>query len=161
MGRGGSESHNKAPRAPSSCISSAGQKIILFCMLYGWGNKDERRTARKQLAGYHGHKPDLFTVSPLVTCRDRLLYEYAESVREGAMALIRMLPGCADRDALVMFALSPHRYSSRRVWRWPNAFSSKSRSGIWRGRISPELEDQLASSGIAGSAHSRPIVPAN
>ena len=69
--------------------------------------------------------------------------------------MIRMLPEGANRDAFVSLALSPCRHSGGRIWRWPNVFSSKSSNGMWQGRILPELEEQLESSRISGSASLR------
>ena len=52
-------------------------------------------------------------------------------------------------------ALSPYRNSRKRLWRWPNAFSSPPPNGMWRARILPELEEQLETSRIVGSTHLR------
>merc|ERR1712112_331320 len=103
----------------------------------------------------HEKKPELFTVSFLVTCWNRLRFEYTESVREGVRTLLRMLPDGASRDAFIALALAPHKTTRKRIWRWPNIFSFGSRSGLWRGRILPELEEQLESARITGSMRLR------
>ena len=149
------EPPNKEPHALACFISSAKQQITLYCMLYGWEHKDERRGALKQLDQFQERKPDLPTVPFLVSRWGRLRYEYTESIREGVRTLIMMLPKGAGRDALVMLALSPRKKTNKRARRRSNVFSFEAKSGMWRGRILPELEDQLESSRISGSAQMR------
>ena len=66
-----------------------------------------------------------------------------------------MLPEGAGRDSLVILALCTRKRANKRVWRWPDIFSFESKSGMRRGRILPELEDQLESARISGSAQMR------
>ena len=146
------ESPNKEPHTMSCFISSAKQQITLFCMLYGWEHKKERKDALKRYERLHERKPDLFTVAFLVECWNRTWFEYTECIREGVRTLIRMSPEGTSRDAFIRLALSPHRKTGTRVWRWPNVFSFTSSSGAWKGRILPEIEEQLEAARINGSA---------
>ena len=66
--------------------------------------------------------------------------------------MVRMLPGGANRDTFVSLALSHCRNIQKRIRRRPNVFSFAAPNGLWRGRILPELEEQLESTRIAGSA---------
>ena len=74
---------------------------------------------------------------------------------------MRMLPDGASREAFTSLALSPHKSTNKRIWRWPNTFSFSSPSVLWKGRILPELEEQLESARIAGSSYLRTHPPAN
>ena len=101
-------------------------------------------------------------MSFLVGAWNRLCYEYTEAVREGVRTLIRLLPEGATRDSFVALALSPHRGSGKRLWRWPNVFSFSASSGYWRGRLLPEIEEQLETARIMGSSQLRShTIPVN
>ena len=119
----------------------------------------ERREALRKLEHFHERKPDLFTAPFIVECWNRMWFEYTECVREGVRTLVRMLPEGTSREALATLALSPHRKTGARVWRWPNVFSFKSKSGMWKGRILPEMEERLETARINGSTLNR--IPPN
>ena len=75
------------------------------------------------------------------------------------MALIRLLPDGATRESFFALALGPYRDSGKRLWRWHNVFSLTASNGMWRGRILPDVGDQLGTSRILGPMHLRAAPP--
>ena len=149
------ESDNKEPHTMARFATSAKHEIFLYRLLFGWEHGKERKPALGRLVGFHEKKPELFTIVFLVGCWNRLWFEFTEAVREGVRILMRLLPDGASREALVALALSPRKSTSKRLWRWPTGFSFSPRPGLWKGRILPELEEQLESARIAGSSYLR------
>ena len=145
------EPPNKEPHALACFVSSAKQKNTLYCLLYGWEHEEDRKGPLKQLKGFRERKPELFTIPFLVSCWNRLRFVFTESVRGGPRTLIRIPPTGDNKDSLVMLALLPHMRTQKRMRRWQNLFSSKSKSGMRRGRIPPELEEKFESDRILGS----------
>ena len=124
-------------------------------MLYGREHESGRKTALKQLKGFHERKPELFTIQFLVYCWARIWFEHTEAVRGGVLTLIRILPLGANRDALTMLPLTPHKKTQQRIWRRPNVFSSKSKTGMRKGRTLHELGEKIESARISGSPQLR------
>ena len=81
-----------------------------------------------------------------------MCFEYSEVVRDGVRTLIRMLTDGASRDALIALPLSPYKKTNSRMRRLPNIFSFSAKDGLWKGRILPELNEQLETSRIIGSS---------
>ena len=127
-----------------------------FSLLYGKEHSKERKHALGKLVWFHDQRPELPTVNFLVDAWNRACYEYTETVREGVRTLLRLLPDGATRDSFVALALGPYRGASKRLWRWPNVFSFSASTGMWRGRLLPEVEERLESSRILGSSQLRP-----
>ena len=124
-------------------------------MLYGAEHKRERWKALRELDLFRDRNPELLTVQFLVVCWGRMRYEYTETIREGVRTMIRVLPGGANRDAFASLALSPFNKTRQRLWRWKGVFPPTSAIGMRRGRILPELAEQLESDRINGSASLR------
>ena len=88
-----------------------------------------------------------------------MCYEYTGVIREGARAMVRLLPDGASRDAFVLLALSPFKNSRKRLWRWPDVFSFTPHIGMWGESIVPAVEEQLEFARIGGSASLRSAPP--
>ena len=148
------ETQGEEPRTMACFIASVKQNIRLFCMLFGEEHPRGEK-ALKNLIWHRDRKPELSTATFLVGCWNRFCYEYTDAERGGVRTMIRMLPEGAYRDAFASPALSPCRHSGKRIRRRPSVFSFKAANGMWRGRILPEVEEQLESSRISGSASQR------
>ena len=123
----------------------------LFCLLYGEEHREERSNALKHLRKFHDEKPELPTVHFIVEAWDRMWFGYSEAVRGGIRSLLRILPDGSNKEALVSLALSPYGKTGKRVWRWPDVFSFRSRRGMRIGRLLPELGEKLELSRITGA----------
>ena len=144
----------------TTCFANAVKKHIrLFSLLYGNEHARERKRALEKLMWPHDQKHELFAVSLLVISWNRIRYEYIDAIRGGVRAMIRLLPEGATRGSFVSFALSPYRDSGKRLWRRPNVFSLTASNGMWWGRISPEVGEQLGTSRILGSTRLRAAPP--
>ena len=153
------ETPGKEPQTMGCFGAAVKQEILLCTMMYGTEHKRERRKAIGELIRSHDRKPELSTVQFSVLVWNRLRYEYTEVIRDGDRAMIRLLPNGSSRDAFVSLALSPFENSRKRLWRWPDVFSFTSPSGMWKGRILPDVEEHKEFARISGSASLRSAPP--
>lgn len=112
-----------------------------------------------KLLWFRDRKPESHTVQFPAVRWDRLRYEYAEIIREGVRAAIRLLHDGATRDAFASLALTLSGMHAKDSGDWP-MFSFSPAIGMWRGMILPEIEEQLESARISGPAslrNTRPI----
>ena len=131
-------------------LSAAKQQVELFCLLYGDEHREGGLTALRHIRKFHDENPELLTIHFIVDSWNRLWFGYSESVRGGIRSSMRILPDSSNPEALASLALSPYGKSGKRVWRWPDVFSSRPRRGMWLGRLLPELEEKLELSRIGG-----------